>query len=137
MKRIIPLILSLLASLACMGSLCDISSHNGPQNINPIDTMQVQHFDTLANVSITVMVREYDKSIQKAVPTSGANVHFINSDTSVITDSTGNASAYFKTDSLPFQYKYEVTKNGFEKYYYKGKGSNLRINDNVLLHSTM
>lgn len=133
MLRITTVLLLLLAMLICMSSLCDISSHNTPYT-NPADTMTVIHLDTLANISISVLVREYDQNTQSQQLSYDASVHFYNADTTINTDSTGYAHLVFGVDSMPFSYGYEVTKEGYTKRTYNKKETNNRIIDKITIY---
>ena len=135
MKRIIPLILIVVAVLVCMGSLCG-GPHNGPLGPigpTPIDTTDVKALDSVTQVSISVLVREWDKSVGKGQLSVGASVYFNNADTTVITDSTGYANAIFKVDSIPYKYDYEVTKEGFEKRTYTNWEEDFRIVTSIFI----
>ena len=70
-----------------------MSSHNGPLNPPPIDTTDVKALDSVTQVSISVLVWEWDKSTLKMSSSVGASVYFFNADITVITDSTGYANA--------------------------------------------
>ena len=120
MKRLIPISLSLMAAFTCMGMLCDMSSHNGPDNYNPIDTTSVLHLDTVAIISISVLVREWDKKTATSQLSQGAAVKFTNNGLVILTDSTGYARTTFSVDSIPFKCSYEVTKDGYSHDYYSG-----------------
>lgn len=135
MKRIILLVLSVVAALACMGALCSGPSNGplGPIGPTPIDTTGVKVLDSVTQVSISVLVREWDKNILKLKSSTGASVYFFNTDTTLITDSTGYVNTVFSVDSTPFRYGYEVTKDGFEKWTYNNWEENFRIVDEVIL----
>ena len=134
MKRLIPIFLSLLAAFTCMGMLCDTASHNGPTNYTPFDTTAVKHLDTAALVNIRVFVEQYDKQTTSLQPSVKASVHFINSDTIILTDSTGYARATFAIDSIPFKYSYEVNKDGYRKRSYNGWDKEVVIFDEIILY---
>jgi hypothetical protein len=136
MKKLFMLFLIVLAALACMGALCDMSSHNGPQNNNYIDTTNITYLDVPVNVSISVLVREYDSSIQKLIPSIGASVHFDSTTTIVSTDSSGYANGFFQAKTMPFKYGYEVNKKGFNKLIYQNWEKNLIIVDKTTIYKT-
>ena len=100
--------------------LCDMSSHNGPDNYNPIDTTSVLHLDTVAIISISVLVREWDKKTATSQLSQGAAVKFTNNGLVILTDSTGYARTTFSVDSIPFRYGFEVTKDGYSHDSYNG-----------------
>ena len=136
MKKIIPLILIVTAALVCMGSLCG-GPHNGPLGPIgpiPIDTTDVKALDSATQVSISVLVWEWDKSTLKMSSSVGASVYFFNVDTTVITDSTGYVNAIFEVDSIPFSYGYEVTKDGFTKRTYTNWEESFRIVDRLTIY---
>lgn len=117
-----------------MGALCDMSSHNGPQNNNNIDTTTVKHLDTTAKVSISVLVWEYDKNTQTQQKSIGASVYFNFVDTTIYTDSSGYAQLVFGVNTMPFKYGYIINKDSFQKRTYSNWKNDLKIIENVTLY---
>ena len=132
-KNIIFAIIVSIVSLISIKCEDNISSQNGHQNQN-IDTSNIKYLDSAMSISIIVAVTEWDKATHSGKPSVGASVHFVNSDTTVITDSTGCANAFFAVDSIPFEYSYEITKEGFKKCYYSSWEKNANIRSDMIIN---
>ena len=135
-EKLIMIVSLLVASAGLMAVMCDYGSHNGPTNpTTPLDTTEITYLDSILKVTITFNVFEWDSTIPQWIPLMGASIHIINSDTTVLTDSAGYAAAFFTVDSTPYQYSFEVTKNGFEKRLVKNWAEGDSIHDGCGMHT--
>lgn len=136
MNKFVSKTILLIVSFFIMGFECEdhISSRNGPLNPNTNDTTNIIYFDSSINIDIRVLVREYDSSINKLIPSVGATVHFNSTSITVFTDSTGYANTLFQTDSMPFKYGYDVTKSGYRQSTFSNWATTTNIRDKITIY---
>lgn len=87
----------------------------GPRNRtnDSIDTTDVEYLDSLLEVTISFNIRGWDKTERNRLLIEGAIITSYNTDTTVLTDSAGEATVTFFVDSVPFEYGFMVSKEGY------------------------
>jgi hypothetical protein len=132
--RIIASLILLLSMLACMGLLCDMSSHNGPINNDSVDTTTIQHLTSPVTINISVLVRELDSTGQELISSKNTTINFFSTGEKNITDVTGYVKTSFNTDTMPFKYSYEVVKNGYKKVVYTAWENKTTISNKITIY---
>ena len=124
MKKILTagaLLFVLMTNLAveCDGTppLGSSNYRNTDTSSNGIDTTEIKRLEVPVTVDLTFQIQEdTSNNFFKYVPVFAAQIHLVNTGLNVLTDELGCAVIKFTTDSIPFSFKYEITKDGYKSY---------------------